>query len=62
LGKPGGARAVGGALVHNPFPIIVPCHRAVRSNGQLGGFQGGQKMKRALLEFKGSRSPRRAGS
>jgi methylated-DNA-[protein]-cysteine S-methyltransferase len=53
LGKPGGARAVGGALAHNPFPIIVPCHRAVRSDGQLGGFQGGQKMKRALLEFEG---------
>jgi len=53
LGKPGGARAVGGALAHNPFPIIVPCHRAVRSDGQLGGFQGGQEMKRALLEFEG---------
>jgi methylated-DNA-[protein]-cysteine S-methyltransferase len=53
LGIPGGARAVGRALSRNPFPIIVPCHRAIRTNGELGGFQGGQKMKRALLELEG---------
>ena len=51
LGIPGGARAVGRALARNPFPIIIPCHRASRSNGELGGFQGGQKMKRGLLEL-----------
>lgn len=55
LGIPGGARAVGGALSRNPFPIIIPCHRAIRSDGQLGGFQGGPKMKRALLELEGIR-------
>jgi len=53
LGIPGGARAVGRALATNPFPVIIPCHRAVRANGELGGFQGGQRMKRALLEFEG---------
>jgi len=53
LGVPGGARAVGGALARNPFPIIIPCHRAVRSDGYVGEFQGGVKMKRALLEFEG---------
>lgn len=53
LGIPGGARAVGRALACNPFPIFIPCHRAIRSNGELGGFQGGQKMKRALLELEG---------
>ena len=53
LGVAGGARAVGGALSHNPFPIIVPCHRAIRSDGHLGGFQGGLEMKRALLELEG---------
>jgi len=37
----------------NPFPIIVPCHRAVRSDLTLGGFQGGLSMKRALLEAEG---------
>ena len=53
LGIPNGARAVGGALSGNPFPIIIPCHRAIRSNGELGGFQGGLRMKRALLEREG---------
>jgi methylated-DNA-[protein]-cysteine S-methyltransferase len=53
VGVPGGARAVGGALSRNPYPVIVPCHRAIRSDGQLGGFQGGRRMKRALLELEG---------
>jgi methylated-DNA-[protein]-cysteine S-methyltransferase len=53
LGNPRAARAVGTALAHNPFPIIVPCHRAIRSDGTLGGFQGGVEMKRALLEMEG---------
>jgi methylated-DNA-[protein]-cysteine S-methyltransferase len=53
LGKPGSARAVGNALAGNPFPIIVPCHRAIRSDRTLGGYQGGLKMKRALLENEG---------
>jgi methylated-DNA-[protein]-cysteine S-methyltransferase len=53
VGSPGGARAVGRALATNPFPILIPCHRAVRANGELGGFQGGEKMKRALLELEG---------
>ena len=53
LGKPGGARAVGSALANNPFPIIVPCHRAVRSDGFPGGYQGGAAMKRSLLEKEG---------
>ncbi|MFW9805612.1 MAG: methylated-DNA--[protein]-cysteine S-methyltransferase [Candidatus Thorarchaeota archaeon] len=48
-----GVRAVGNALARNPFPLVVPCHRAVRSDGTLGGFQGGLKMKRALLEMEG---------
>jgi len=55
LGIPNGARAVGRALSRNPFPLIIPCHRAIRSNGELGGFQGGLKMKKALLEYEGVR-------
>lgn len=47
------AQAVGRALAHNPFPIIIPCHRTIRSDGQLGGYQGGLDMKHALLELKG---------
>lgn len=53
LGMPGGARAVGGALAHNPFPIVIPCHRVIASDGSLGGYQGGLAMKRWLLEMEG---------
>jgi methylated-DNA-[protein]-cysteine S-methyltransferase len=51
-GRPGGARAVGGAVGSNPVPIVVPCHRVVASNG-LGGFGGGLGMKRWLLRLEG---------
>ena len=53
LGVPRAARAVGRALATNPFPIAIPCHRAVRSDGSLGGYRGGPSMKRALLEMEG---------
>jgi methylated-DNA-[protein]-cysteine S-methyltransferase len=53
LGIPKGARGVGNALARNPFPIIIPCHRAIKTNGDLGGFQGGINMKRTLLELEG---------
>jgi methylated-DNA-[protein]-cysteine S-methyltransferase len=53
LGTPWGARAVGNALATNPFPIVIPCHRAIRTDGTLGGFQGGLAMKRALLMQEG---------
>jgi methylated-DNA-[protein]-cysteine S-methyltransferase len=53
LGKPTAACSVGTALAHNPFPVIIPCHRAIRSDHSLGGFQGGLVMKRRLLEYEG---------
>ncbi|MFX1410237.1 MAG: methylated-DNA--[protein]-cysteine S-methyltransferase [Promethearchaeota archaeon] len=53
IGIPRGARVVGNALARNPFPIIIPCHRAIKTNGDLGGFQGGLVMKRKLLELEG---------
>jgi len=53
LGRPGAARAVGTALANNPFPIIIPCHRVVRADGSLGGFGGGLKLKRELLDREG---------
>jgi len=53
IGNPKAARAVGNALAHNPFPIIIPCHRTVRRNGDLGGFGGGLPMKRELLKMEG---------
>jgi methylated-DNA-[protein]-cysteine S-methyltransferase len=55
VGRPGAARAAGNALATNPFPIVVPCHRAVRSDGSPGGYQGGPAMKRALLAMEGVR-------
>jgi methylated-DNA-[protein]-cysteine S-methyltransferase len=53
IGVPGGARAVGSALSRNPFPLIIPCHRALRSDGTPGGYQGGSAMKKRLLEMEG---------
>jgi methylated-DNA-[protein]-cysteine S-methyltransferase len=49
-GFPGAARAVGGVLASNPFPLIIPCHRVVRSDGTPGSYQGGTAMKKYLLE------------
>lgn len=53
IGASGAARAVGSALADNPFPIVIPCHRAIRSDGSLGGYQGGLAMKRSLLTMEG---------
>lgn len=53
LGSPRAARAVGQALARNPFPLVIPCHRAIAGDGGLGGFQGGLDMKRRLLEMEG---------
>jgi methylated-DNA-[protein]-cysteine S-methyltransferase len=54
IGRPGAARAVGSALGANPFPILIPCHRVIRSDGTLGGFTGGTALKRLLLEMEGA--------
>jgi methylated-DNA-[protein]-cysteine S-methyltransferase len=52
-GVPQGARAAGMVMAGNPFPLIIPCHRVVRSGGALGGFGGGMAMKKALLAGEG---------
>jgi methylated-DNA-[protein]-cysteine S-methyltransferase len=51
LGRPAAARAVGNALAKNPLPLIIPCHRVIRSDGSLGGFSapGGTDTKVRLL-------------
>ena len=54
-GSPNAVRAAGSALATNPLPIIVPCHRVLRTDGGLGGFRGGIEMKRALLGYEGAR-------
>jgi methylated-DNA-[protein]-cysteine S-methyltransferase len=53
LGDVHRAREVGQAMAHNPFPIIVPCHRVLAANGKLGGFSapGGVSTKQRLLEI-----------
>lgn len=54
--NPGALRAVGQALGRNPLLIIVPCHRVLASNGQLGGFTSGIDMKKRLLRLEGMTS------
>jgi methylated-DNA-[protein]-cysteine S-methyltransferase len=44
-------RAVGSACATNPLPIVVPCHRVVRSDGSLGGYLGGLPSKELLLSL-----------
>lgn len=53
IGRPKASRAVGNALGRNPVPIIVPCHRVVRTDRTLGGYTGGLRYKRALLDIEG---------
>lgn len=48
-GRPRAVRAVGSACANNPVPLVLPCHRVVRSDGSEGGYRGGPEAKRALL-------------
>lgn len=48
-GNPNAVRAVGSACATNPLPVVVPCHRVVRSDGAMGGYLGGPEAKRLLL-------------
>ncbi len=54
-GKPGGARAIGGAVGANPVPLLIPCHRVINSDGGLGGFSagGGLDLKAKMLRREG---------
>ena len=53
IGRPAASRAVGGALAKNPLPLIIPCHRVLRTDGKLGGFTapGGIAVKKKMLEL-----------
>ncbi|WP_419948851.1 methylated-DNA--[protein]-cysteine S-methyltransferase [Candidatus Palauibacter sp.] len=53
INRPKASRAVGNALGRNPVPIIVPCHRVIRTDRTLGGYTGGLRYKRALLGIEG---------
>jgi len=54
IGNPGSVRAVGTALGRNPIPLIIPCHRVVRSDGAIGNYAFGPEMKRRLLVREGA--------
>ena len=52
-GSPKASRAAGTALGHNPVPVVVPCHRVLRSGGAMGGYTGGLHIKEHLLRLEG---------
>ena len=49
--RPRAYRFVGAALANNPFPILIPCHRVIRSDGSFGRFGGGTDLKRKFIEL-----------
>ena len=53
--KPKSVRAVANAIARNPYPLVIPCHRVIRTDGRLGGYSGtgGIKTKRKLLKKEG---------
>jgi O-6-methylguanine DNA methyltransferase len=56
IGRPAAVRAVGTALAHNPIPYFIPCHRVVRTDGQIGNYGGGgPEAKKAILTLEGVR-------
>lgn len=54
IGRPDAVRAAGSALAKNPVPILIPCHRVVRTDGEIGRYVFGSRTKRALLEAEGA--------
>ncbi|MGK2932032.1 MAG: methylated-DNA--[protein]-cysteine S-methyltransferase [Solirubrobacterales bacterium] len=54
-GSPKAVRATGSALATNPLPIVVPCHRVLKSDGQVGSYLGGSSMKKELLDLEKAR-------
>ena len=54
-GRPTAVRAVGTACAVNPLPIVIPCHRVVRSDGSIGAYLGGVAAKQALLDLEADR-------
>jgi O-6-methylguanine DNA methyltransferase len=62
IGRPRALRAVGAAQAANPLPIVIPCHRVMRTDGSLTGYAGGLDVKQWLLEHEAARVVRRAGA
>ena len=57
IGNPKAFRAVGTANGRNPLPLVIPCHRVVAAGGRLGGYGGGLRLKRRLLDLELAHSP-----
>ena len=57
VGRPNACRFVGTTMAANPFPVLIPCHRVVRSDGTLGGFGGGLELKRQMIELEAAHRP-----
>jgi methylated-DNA-[protein]-cysteine S-methyltransferase len=55
VGSPRAVRAVGSACAHNPLPVVIPCHRVVRSDGSTGQYVGGAAAKTTLLDLEAVR-------
>ena len=55
LFKPTHARAIAMINSHNPIPIFIPCHRVIRKNGNIGGYSGGIKLKKYLLDLENAK-------
>ena len=53
INNPKASRFVGSCMAKNPFPIIIPCHRVVRSDGNIGQFRGGTALKKKILKLEG---------
>lgn len=58
-GRPRAVRAVGSACANNPVPLVLPCHRVVRSDGREGRYRGGPEVKKQLLQLEQSLGRRR---
>jgi methylated-DNA-[protein]-cysteine S-methyltransferase len=54
IGNPNAQRAVGNAVKRNPVPIVVPCHRVIKTDGTIGGYAGGPQIKERLLKLEGA--------
>ena len=53
VGLKNGQRAIGRIMNKNPYPVIVPCHRVIKSNGKIGGYAWGEKIKTNMLSKEG---------
>ena len=53
VGLKNGQRAIGRIMNKNPFPVIIPCHRVILSNGKIGGYAWGEKIKTNMLSREG---------